>query len=149
MEANLYSRQDRAAIVAQAAAADLQALWKQFGADPAFSYLRGPQTGLVALRGRVGGGGAPFPFADATATRASIRLETGAVGHAVTLGRDRQRATIAAVIDALCKDPQQASRIDRELIEPLQRSTEARDLKRAEQTAATRVDFFTLVRGED
>ena len=142
-------RKLRQQVIANAPKAMLDAYWQKLGCDPAFTFLRGPETGLVALRGRIGGGGAPFPFGDATATRVSVRLENGTAGHALVLGRERSRATIAAVIDALCHDGNMAARIDAELVGPLEQMILARDDKRARQTAATKVDFFTMVRGED
>lgn len=142
-------RNHRAAIVAQAPDAALRQAWATYPDDPAFTYVRRPETGLVCVRGRIGGGGASFPFGDATATRTTVRLENGAIGHAMVLGRNAERATIAAVIDALARDPNAATGIDKHIIEPLAQALAARDAKRARQTAATKVDFFTLVRGED
>lgn len=142
-------RQERSAVLATAPAADLLRHWQALGLDPDFRFVRGPEIGLVSLRGRIGGGGAPFPFGDATATRATVRLDDGRVGHAMTLGRDSQRATIAAVIDALCQDAGERNRVHEQLIAPLQEAIRKRDDTRAAETAATRVDFFTMVRGED
>jgi len=140
---------DRQAVIAQAAPAALKIAWEALGLDPDFTMVRGPDTGLVALRGRIGGGGAPFPFGDATSTRTTVRLGDGRIGHAFLLGRDHARATIAAVVDALCQHNEDAQRIDEELIRPLSAEVNARDRKRQAETAATRVDFFTMVRGED
>ncbi len=142
-------RQQRMRTLACAADGSLVRLWGQLGLDPAFEALRGPETGLVALRGRIGGSGAPFNFGEATATRATVRLENGAVGHAMMLGRDRAAVTIAAVIDALAHDPALEARIEQEIIAPLQHERAGLDSQRRQETAATRVDFFTMVRGED
>ena len=65
------------------------------------------------------------------------------------LGRDTNRVTIAAVIDALCQNADDRKKIDSELLAPLEASILERDATRSAQTAATRVDFFTMVRGED
>jgi alpha-D-ribose 1-methylphosphonate 5-triphosphate synthase subunit PhnG len=111
--------------------------------------VRGPETGLVALRGRIGGGGDPFNFGETTVTRATVRLENGAVGHSVALGRDRRKAKLIAILDALAQDPEMESKIDSEIVRPLQASLMARDAERRAETAATKVDFFTMVRGED
>ncbi|MEO0544119.1 MAG: phosphonate C-P lyase system protein PhnG [Pseudomonadota bacterium] len=145
----MLNRNERHAAIAQASGAQLNEIWGRVGLDPAFEMLRGPETGLVSLKGRIGGAGAPFPFGDATATRASVRLSDGRVGHALLLGRDKERATIAAVVDALCCEDGDAKHVDAHLIEPLLAEIESRDTNRAAQTAATRVDFFTMVRGED
>jgi alpha-D-ribose 1-methylphosphonate 5-triphosphate synthase subunit PhnG len=101
------------------------------------------------LRGRIGGGGSPFNLGEATVTRASVQTEAGAVGHFMTLGRDKEKARIGALIDALSQHPEHEAVIERAIIAPLRdRLKEADDHKRAE-VAATKVEFFTMVRGED
>ena len=111
--------------------------------------MRGPETGLVMLRGRVGGGGAPFNFGEATVTRATVRLPGGAIGHSYALGRDKQKARLAAIADALWQDPAERADVEAKVLEPLRAAAAAADAKRRAETAATKVDFFTLVRGED
>ena len=143
------TRAQRLSALALADGKDLLALWNGLGIDPACEMVRGPETGLIALRGRIGGGGSPFNFGEATATRATIRLDNGAVGHAVTLGRDRLKAKLIAILDALAQDNEMASKIDQEIIAPLTTALAERDAKRKAETAATKVDFFTMVRGED
>ena len=111
--------------------------------------VRGPQVGLVMLRGRTGGGGAPFNLGEASVTRATVKLESGEVGHAFILGRDSRKARIAAHLDALWQRSEWQRRIETEVVEPAlaRHAEEARS--KAEETEATRVDFFTVVRGED
>lgn len=142
-------RQARMALLAQADGAELRRLWGTLDLDPECEMLRGPEVGLVALRGRIGGGGSPFNFGEAMVTRATIRLGNGAVGHAVMLGRDETKVKLAAVIDALAIDEEHAAKIDAEIIQPLKEWLDARDSKRRTETAATKVEFFTMVRGED
>jgi alpha-D-ribose 1-methylphosphonate 5-triphosphate synthase subunit PhnG len=127
----------------------LESLWLSLGLEPEHTRLRGPETGMVMLRGRVGGTGEAFNVGEATVTRATVKLGTGEVGHAMALGRDHAKAKLAALIDALCQDVDMASRIDAEIIQPIERELAEADDKRSRETAATRVDFFTLVRGED
>ena len=122
---------------------------KDAGLTSEAELLRGPETGLVTVRGRIGGGGAPFNVGEATVTRATVRLPTGQVGHSYMLGRDRKKARLAAIADALWQDPAQRQSVETALVAPLRAAQgEARDKRRAE-TAATKVDFFTMVRGED
>ncbi|MEC9344556.1 MAG: phosphonate C-P lyase system protein PhnG [Pseudomonadota bacterium] len=147
------ARKDRLDVLAHADPGRLRQLWSALGADPRFRAIRGPETGLVALRGRMGGTGAPFNFGEATVTRATVRLDdgpaAGAVGHAVLLGRDHARARLVAVIDALATDELMARRVDEAIVAPLRDERAAADMRRRAETAATRVDFFTVARGED
>ena len=62
------------------------------GALPDYTVIRGPEGGLVMVRGRAGGGGSAFNLGEMTVTRCTVRTETGFVGHAYIAGRDEQRA---------------------------------------------------------
>ena len=137
------------ATLAQASGDDIVRLWNAAGLPSEAELLRGPETGLVTVRGRIGGGGAPFNVGEATVTRATVRLASGQVGHCYALGRDKQKARLAAIADALWQDSAHRDDVQTKLIAPLQAAlAEAREARRAE-TAATKVDFFTMVRGED
>lgn len=115
---------------------------------PQHDLLRAPETGAVMVRGRVGGSGEPFNLGEMTVTRCSVRLVEGAVGHAWVQGRDKGHAIRAAVADALLQTDA-APEISRQVLQPLQEEAAAVARARAEKAAATKVEFFTLVRGED
>ena len=119
------------------------------GAAPPALPVRGPEVGLVMLRGRAGGGGAAFNLGEASVVRATVKLGSGEVGHAVILGRDAGRARMAAHLDALWQRPDWRPRVEAEVVVPGLAAEAAAAESRAEETEATRVDFFTLVRGED
>ena len=134
-------------VLASAPARELAAVWDAWPDKPATTRLRGPEVGLVMVRGRAGGGGAPFNLGEATVSRASLRIVTGEVGHGYCLGRDLAKVEVIATIDALYqRDP---AAVDAEIILPLQRVIAEMDQKRRDEAAATRVDFFTMVRGDN
>ncbi len=137
------------AVLARAPAADLRRLWDEANIPVEATPLRGPETGLVTVRGRIGGGGSPFNVGEATVTRATVRLATGEVGHAYSLGRDREKARLSATIDALWQRPETRGAVETAVIVPLAAALEAADTHLKAETAATKVDFFTMVRGED
>lgn len=142
-------RREAMAVLAAAPGEDLLELWRDAKLPDGAATLRGPETGLVALRGRMGGGGAAFNFGEATVTRATVKLPTGEVGHAYALGREKTKVRIAAVIDALRQRPEFEAAIEEKILAPLRDRRSAADAARRAETAATRVDFFTMVRGED
>lgn len=115
---------------------------------PGFTFLRKAETGLVMLRGRQGGTGSPFNIGEATMTRCSIRLVDGTIGHAFVMGRSHEHAVRAAVCDALLQGSQ-GEHLAREIIAPLARDRAERERRMALKNAATKVDFFTMVRGDD
>jgi alpha-D-ribose 1-methylphosphonate 5-triphosphate synthase subunit PhnG len=114
---------------------------------PPHRLLRAPEVGSVMVRGRIGGTGAPFNLGEMTVTRCSAEA-AGAVGHAWVQGRDREHARRAAVLDALLQGPG-AEALAAQVLAPLAAEAEARAGARAARAAGTRVEFFTLVRGED
>ena len=89
---------------AEASEAELEAALAQLGELPAAEELRPPQTGLVMLRGRMGGSGPAFNVGEATVTRAALRLQSGAIGFSYLLGRSHRRARLAALVDAMGQD---------------------------------------------
>lgn len=111
--------------------------------------LRPAETGLVMVRGRIGGDGQHFNVGEATVTRAAVRMASGEVGFAYLLGRDRERARLAAICDAIWQDEGRRAAIERHVLAPVRARLLADCKRQRAQTAATRVDFFTLVRGED
>lgn len=143
------SRQEAMAILARAPAGRLTELWRESGLPDDGQLLRGPETGLVALRGRIGGGGAPFNFGEATVTRASVKLPSGEIGHSYALGREQEKARIAATVDALRQRTEFAAATEDKILAPLRRALAEEDEQRRSEVAATRVEFFTMTRGED
>ncbi|MEP0276490.1 MAG: phosphonate C-P lyase system protein PhnG [Nitratireductor sp.] len=148
-EASQPARREAMAVIARADGDALRRLWAEAGFEELAELVRGPETGLVMLRGRMGGGGAAFNLGEATVTRATVRLATGEVGHAYALGRDRDKVRIAATVDALWQRPQSRDRVEDRIVAPLRAAGAAADDGRRRETAATKVDFFTMVRGED
>ncbi|MFN3685333.1 phosphonate C-P lyase system protein PhnG [Salinarimonas sp.] len=141
----LARRQAAMAICAGARAAELADALAALGA-PAATDLRPPQTGLAMLRGRIGGDGGAFNLGEASVTRAAVRLESGESGFAYHLGRDAAKARAAAILDALLqRDPAPVEAA----LAPIARRIAQERAEEAAQVAATKVDFFTMVRGED
>ena len=140
------ARRAAMAVLASAPGAELARLWREAGIDAEAETLRGPETGLVTVRGRIGGGGAPFNVGEATVTRATVRLATGEVGHSYALGRDGEKA---ATVDAALQRPADAHLVEELVIAPLRAVQDEDAARRRAETAATKVDFFTVVRGED
>jgi alpha-D-ribose 1-methylphosphonate 5-triphosphate synthase subunit PhnG len=100
------------------------------------------------VRGRIGGDGAPFNLGEATVSRAAVRLSTGEVGFGYVLGRNRKKAQMIALCDALVQSDEFADAVEENVLAPLRAAMISARNRKATETAATRVDFYTLVRGE-
>lgn len=135
-------------LLAKSPAADVARLWAQRGTEPEYSVLRAPEIGGVMVRARAGAVGAAFNLGEMSVTRASVKLGCGAVGHGYVQGRSKDHALQAALIDALMQTDD-AEAVDAAILKPLRDSLAARRDHRAAKAAATKVDFFTMVRGED
>jgi alpha-D-ribose 1-methylphosphonate 5-triphosphate synthase subunit PhnG len=135
--------------LAQADPAAVEAAWAGLEARPAYRLLRAPETGLVMVQGRAGGTGAPFNLGEMTVTRCSVELGDGRVGHAYVAGRDSRHAETAAVLDAMLQDPTGRAALETAVVEPLVAAREARQRAAQARADATRVEFFTMVRGEE
>jgi alpha-D-ribose 1-methylphosphonate 5-triphosphate synthase subunit PhnG len=115
---------------------------------PPHESLRAGENGMVMVRGRIGGDGAPFNLGEATVSRAAVRLATGEIGFGYTLGRDRDKARMIALCDALIQTSEHAGAIEAHVLAPLRTALAIERKQKAAETAATRVDFYTMVRGE-
>ena len=120
---------------------------------PQFDWLRAPETGLAMVRGRVGGSGDAFNLGEATVTRATLRLRATSsipltVGTACQLGRDKRATELAALSDALLQVPAYHEAIYAQVIQAQAQQIEIDREAQRQAAAATRVEFFTLVRGD-
>lgn len=115
---------------------------------PVFTWLRAPEIGSTMVRARAGGTGAPFNLGEMTVTRCALTLATGEVGHAYIQGRRKVCAEAAALVDALMQTDA-SDNLSKTVLDPLKAERTAAKATRASKAAATKVDFFTMVRGED
>ncbi|MEP3045480.1 MAG: phosphonate C-P lyase system protein PhnG [Roseibium sp.] len=141
-------RRNNLAILAQATA---EAVSEKFDTltSPSYELIRQPETGLVMVRGRMGGTGSPFNLGEVTVTRCVVRLGSGETGSAYSLGRNKTKALQSAVIDALWQRLDDREQIEADIIAPLAKTQNAAKAEVREETEATKVNFFTMVRGDD
>lgn len=137
------------ATIARATLDELRHAWSLLDPEPAHEFVRPPEAGMVMIRGQMGGAGAQFNLGEATVTRAVVRLKSGAVGYATILGRSRTRAGYAALLDAAWQTDAFRGLVESDLLSPVRARLSAASNLAARRTAATKVEFFTLVRGED
>ncbi|MEQ9556955.1 MAG: phosphonate C-P lyase system protein PhnG [Rhodospirillales bacterium] len=145
----LEGRAEWIGLLARAAEADLEAAWRALAPDLAatqYEVLRAPQQGLAMVRGRAGGDGQAFNLGEMTVTRCSLRLADGTVGHGYVAGRSARHAELAALFDGLLQTETWADRIMERVIAPVRASRAMARVRVAAKTAATKVEFFTLVR---
>ena len=149
MHFDTATRQRWMRVLAHSQPAALSARMNALSLAPGYDLLRAPEIGLVQIQARMGGTGARFFAGDATLTRAAIRLHSGTLGYGYVLGRDKAHAERCAVIDALLQEPPHFQTLMETLISPLEADRAARLAARQADVNTSRVDFFTLVRGDN
>lgn len=146
-------RQAWMATLAKAESELLEQLVTKLDNLPKYSFLRSPEIGLAMVRGRAGGTGEAFNLGEITMTRCVVQLESESGGEAITgfgyvAGRSHRHAELAALCDALLQNSDWNDQIQAEVIQPLQIENQQQQELKQRQTAATKVNFFTMVRGE-
>ena len=141
------------ATLAKAELGELEAAWEALAEKPTYRLLRPGETGLVMVRSRIGGTGQPFNLGEMTVTRAAVQLTDGSgkatwVGFGHVAGRAPRKAELVALFDALLQDPTRHAGIIGAFLLPLAERQAAAKRDRAAKCAASKVDFFTVVRGE-
>jgi alpha-D-ribose 1-methylphosphonate 5-triphosphate synthase subunit PhnG len=143
-----HPRQKWLGVLARASCVELEGALAQLGPLPALEHVRPSESGMFMLRGRVGGTGDAFNLGEATVTRCALRVGASALGVGYALGRDRRKVELIAVFDALLQGNSVGAQIQRDVIEPMAcRQAEERDAT-SRRTATSKVEFFTMVRGE-
>ncbi|MEO1091131.1 MAG: phosphonate C-P lyase system protein PhnG [Pseudomonadota bacterium] len=135
-------------VLARATVEALERLWRAHGTGASPPPLRAPETGLVMVRGRAGGTGDRFNLGEMTVTRCAVDGGEGRIGHGYVRGRSKRHALLAASFDALLQDPTRREALLTDVIAPLQATEAERRRRIAAKAAATRVEFFTMVRGQ-
>lgn len=141
------ARADWMSLLAQADPAELAQAMDACAPPADTAWLRPAQTGLYMLRGRIGGTGPQFNFGEITVTRCSAQAG-GRIGHAWVRGSNGRHAELAALADAMLQDPGRHAQLQLRVIEPLRRSLQRRRDEASRKAAASKVEFFTVVRGE-
>ncbi|MFG1345453.1 phosphonate C-P lyase system protein PhnG [Xanthobacter autotrophicus DSM 431] len=141
-------RQAMMALFARATRKELEAAVERFRPFPPLKRLRPSEVGLAMVQGRTGGDGAPFNLGETTVTRAAMQVEGGPTGISYMLGRVPEKAEAAATLDAFWQEPALRLAVE-DALAPVRRRLAAEEAAAAAETEGTKVNFFTMTRGED
>ena len=141
------ARQAWMAILAKSSLVDLEQQVKTLGEIPKYTFLRQSEIGLAMVRGRAGGAGEAFNLGEMTVTRCVIKMQD-IQGFGYVGGRSKRHAELAAVCDGLLQQNEWRDRVQEIVIQPLQAKLIEERQKQQSQTEATKVEFFTMLRGE-
>lgn len=147
----LTSRQIWMSALAKAPLELLEQRMALLGSLPAYDFLRVPEIGLAMVQARAGGTGDPFYVGEMTLVRCVVRLQLGdeaIAGYGYVGGRSLRHAELAAVCDALLQHQEWGDRVYTTVIQPLLQAAQQKREQEARHVEATRVNFFTMVRGQ-
>ena len=143
----IVKRKSWMSLLATSNQSDLLNLWEQKKIKVNYVWLRTPEIGSIMAQGRMGVTGDKFNIGEVTITRCSLKLNCGTIGHSYVQGRSKKKAEISALCDALMQT-KMSKEINKNIIIPLEKIKNNNKDKILSKAEATKVDFFTLVRGE-
>lgn len=141
------ARQSWMGILAKSSVTDIEQQVKTLGELPEYTFLRQPEIGLTMVRGRAGGTGEVFNLGEMTITRCVIKI-LNTTGFGYVSGRSKRHAELAAVCDGLLQQEKWQKIVNTQVIQPLATIIQHKKDKQQRQTEATKVEFFTMLRGE-
>lgn len=140
------ARQRAHALIAKSPAEAVRSAFDLMENLPEVERLRPSEVGLVLVRGRVGGEGDKFNLGELPVARAALRIPEGPVGVGYVAGRNRDHAELAALADAMVQVDAWRDRLEAGVLAPLAAGLAERKTSTGRKAAATKVDFFTMVR---
>ena len=143
----IEKRKSWMSLLATSNQSDLLNLWEQKKINIRYEWIRTPEIGSIMAQGRMGVTGDKFNIGEVTITRCSLKLNCGTIGHSYVQGRSKKKAEISALCDALMQT-EMSNEINKSIIIPLEKIKKNNKDKILSKAEATKVDFFTLVRGE-
>jgi len=144
----IKQRQKWMATLSRSSCQELEDAWQEISEKPDYHYLRKPEIGSIMVRGRVGGRGVQFNLGEITVTRCTLKTSKGIVGVSYIIGRNTRRAELVALFDAILQDPLYYKDVSSTIISRLKASYDKKKAEISKEASTTKVDFFTMVRGE-
>ena len=141
-------RKEWLSLLAQSSSEDIISLWNKAKIECDFEVIRAAEIGAVMVQGRQGGTGDPFHLGEMSVTRCSIKIADGYIGHGYHQGRSKETAETIAKLDALLQTVK-FDTIVKTILKPLEKLLHDKKYSLASKAEATKVNFFTLVRGDD
>ncbi len=146
---NTQQRQQLISVLAKSSLQDIKQCWGHSLDDYEYNTLRQPQTGMVMAVARTEAKGEPFNLGEVSVTRCALRLSSGETGIGYVMGSNKEHALHVAILDAVAQQQNQYAEIHTQVIQPLQQKLLQTHKAQQQKTDTSRVDFFTMVRGED
>ena len=150
MDRQTRARKEWMGVLARTGTESLEAAYARLDPEPRFEHLRPPEVGMAMVRARAEARGrAVQPRRNDHVPLLGPPCGRQRGPRLRGLGAMRGTPNWRRCFDALLQDPESGPALRRAVIEPLSASLAEGRRRRAAKTAATRVNFFTMVRGQD
>lgn len=128
--------------------ADLEAGLEGLEGGCEYARITGPENGMLMVQAKADGSGSRFNLGEMTVSKCVLEVKGKFMGSGWVMGSDLRHAELAALFDGLLQDPALHDRLMTTLIPRLKEKERARRDRLLKDAADTKVDFFTLKRGE-
>jgi alpha-D-ribose 1-methylphosphonate 5-triphosphate synthase subunit PhnG len=141
-------RQRWMALLGGASVKDLETEKEKLRPDIDWEFILKPEVGLLMVQSKADGSHPGFNLGEMSVTKCVLQVQGQYLGYAVILGSDLVHAELAALFDGLLQHPDFRDDLKNSLISNLALKQKEKDRALEKETADTRVEFFTLKRGE-
>ena len=111
-----------------------------------YDVLLGPEIGSIMIQGRAGGTGDKFNLGEATLTKCIVKFQEK-TGYSYHLGRNLIKSEYGAILDALMQIESYNSKLLM-YVKEFQEEIQKEKTKIIAGSSESKVDFFTMVRGD-
>ena len=127
---------------------DLESAVEKFKSPVAYEHIVKPETGMLMVQAKADGSDARFNLGEITVSKCILNVRGQYLGAGWIMGSDLRHAELAALFDGLLQDPEYYQVLIQTLIPVLIEKQKSRNESLLKDAADTKVNFFTLKRGE-
>ncbi|MFH2093346.1 MAG: phosphonate C-P lyase system protein PhnG [Pseudomonadota bacterium] len=142
------NREDWIGLLGSADPADLESALEKLNHSIEFTHIVKPETGMLMVQAKADGSNSRFNLGEITVSKCILEINGQYMGAGWTMGSNLRHAELAALFDGLFQDPLLQETLNQTLIPLLKDKQLAKDERRLKDAADTKVEFFTLKRGE-
>lgn len=142
-------RQRAMGVMAKSELKAISDCWQTLNITLDYDTIKPAQVGMAMVRAQAGTEGLVYNQGEMTVTRCVLQEKaTQVMGVGYTQGRSKQKATLMAEVDLALQNASHQNDVIEKLVEPLEQAHQRAVAQQNKATDATKVDFFTMVRGE-
>lgn len=128
--------------------ADLESALKELNMGSDYALITGPETGMLMVQAKADGSNSRFNLGELTVSKCILEIKGKYIGTGWVMGSNHRHAELAALFDGLLQDPAHHDRLMETLMPRLEEKQRIKTKALIKEASDTKVEFFTLKRGE-